>query len=140
MEVPDKFLAAVEDLVAGRDTPAVEQFSSRSYGAYGFSKRALVRYAERQAATFGKQGARIVSLSPGNIDTPMGQLELAPGQRHAGNGRNDASRAHGQTRGNCGRRAVFVLARSLRHHRHRYPRRRRRHSRDGGCEGGGSGY
>jgi NAD(P)-dependent dehydrogenase (short-subunit alcohol dehydrogenase family) len=79
MTTTPEFIAAVEDLVAGRHTPAVEQFSSRSYGAYGFSKRALVRYAEEQAIPFGKCGARIVSLCPGNIDTPMGQLELARG-------------------------------------------------------------
>ena len=80
LKVSDEFIAGVEDLVAGVASPAVEQFSSRSYGAYGFSKRALVRYAEEQASPFGKHGARIVSLSPGNIDTPMGQLELAQGR------------------------------------------------------------
>lgn len=79
MKTTPEFLAGVEDLVAGRDTPAVKEFSARSYGAYGFSKRALVRFAEEQAVAFGRQGARIVSLCPGNIDTPMGQLELAKG-------------------------------------------------------------
>lgn len=77
MKVSGEFIAGVEDLIRGKETPAVEQFSSRSYGGYGFSKRALVRYAEEQASRFGQHGARIVSLSPGNIDTPMGQLELA---------------------------------------------------------------
>ena len=79
MKVSTEFLAGVEDMVAGRTTPAVAQFSERSYGGYGFAKRALVRFAEEQATPFGKRGARIVSLSPGNIDTPMGQLELARG-------------------------------------------------------------
>jgi NAD(P)-dependent dehydrogenase (short-subunit alcohol dehydrogenase family) len=79
MKTTPEFIAGVEDLVAGRDTPLVPQFSTQSYGAYGFSKRALVRYAEEQAIPFGKRGARIVSLCPGNIDTPMGQLELARG-------------------------------------------------------------
>ncbi len=79
MTTTPEFIAGVEDMVAGRNTAAVEQFSASSYGAYGFSKRALVRYAEEQAVPFGKHGARIVSLCPGNIDTPMGQLELARG-------------------------------------------------------------
>lgn len=80
LKVAPEFIAGVEDLVGGENTPAVERFSSHSYGGYGFSKRALVRYAEEQATPFGKRGARIVSLSPGIIDTPMGQLELAQGR------------------------------------------------------------
>lgn len=74
-----EFDAAVEDLIAGIDTPAVKRFSERSYGAYGFSKKALRRYAEEQATPFGKIGARIVSLSPGITDTSMGRLEMAQG-------------------------------------------------------------
>ncbi|MDG2003394.1 MAG: SDR family oxidoreductase [Novosphingobium sp.] len=77
MKTSPEFIAGVEDLIAGIVSPAVEQFSSRSYGGYGFSKRALVRYAEEQAVPFGTHEARIVSLSPGNVDTPMAQLELA---------------------------------------------------------------
>ena len=77
--VTPEFDAAVEELVRGVDSPAVAKFSARSYGGYGFSKKGLVRYVEEQAAPFGKRGARIVSLCPGIIDTPMGQLEMAQG-------------------------------------------------------------
>jgi NAD(P)-dependent dehydrogenase (short-subunit alcohol dehydrogenase family) len=80
LKVSGEFIAGIEDLIGGVDSPAVKQFSSRSYGAYGFSKRALVRYAEEQATLFGRRKARIVSLSPGIIDTSMGQLELAQGR------------------------------------------------------------
>jgi NAD(P)-dependent dehydrogenase (short-subunit alcohol dehydrogenase family) len=44
--------------------------------AYGASKRGVVRLVERRAGTWGRAGARLVSLSPGIIDTPMGRLEF----------------------------------------------------------------
>jgi NAD(P)-dependent dehydrogenase (short-subunit alcohol dehydrogenase family) len=43
--------------------------------AYAVSKRGVVRLAERRAGVWGAAGARLVSLSPGIIDTPMGRLE-----------------------------------------------------------------
>jgi NAD(P)-dependent dehydrogenase (short-subunit alcohol dehydrogenase family) len=43
--------------------------------AYPFSKRAVQLYAARMAPAFGARGARIVSVSPGLIDTSMGQRE-----------------------------------------------------------------
>ena len=43
--------------------------------SYCLSKRGLIRMCERAATAWGKQGARIVSLSPGMIATPMGRLE-----------------------------------------------------------------
>jgi NAD(P)-dependent dehydrogenase (short-subunit alcohol dehydrogenase family) len=44
--------------------------------AYIWAKTAIVRWCERLAGPWGARGARIVSLSPGLIDTPMGRLEL----------------------------------------------------------------
>lgn len=44
--------------------------------AYGISKRAVMRLVRRSAAAWGARGARIVSLSPGIIDTPMGRKEF----------------------------------------------------------------
>ncbi|MFP3899201.1 MAG: SDR family oxidoreductase [Acidimicrobiia bacterium] len=43
--------------------------------AYGIAKRALIRLVRRSAAAWGARGARIVSLSPGIVDTPMGRRE-----------------------------------------------------------------
>lgn len=43
--------------------------------AYSMSKAFVIWYARRQAAAFGERGARIVSVSPGSFDTPMGRLE-----------------------------------------------------------------
>lgn len=45
--------------------------------AYSMSKRGVQLLARREAARFGRTGARIVSVSPGIIDTPMGQAEIA---------------------------------------------------------------
>lgn len=44
---------------------------------YAISKRGVVRLVERRAGIWGRAGARLVSLSPGIIDTPMGRLESA---------------------------------------------------------------
>jgi NAD(P)-dependent dehydrogenase (short-subunit alcohol dehydrogenase family) len=43
--------------------------------AYDLSKRGVILLCERAAAEWGARGARVVSLSPGPIDTPMGRLE-----------------------------------------------------------------
>jgi NAD(P)-dependent dehydrogenase (short-subunit alcohol dehydrogenase family) len=43
--------------------------------AYGLSKTALNRMVRRQAFAWGQRGARIVSVSPGLIDTEMGAIE-----------------------------------------------------------------
>lgn len=44
---------------------------------YRLAKRGVIRSCERMAVVWGANGGRVVSLSPGLIDTPMGQLELA---------------------------------------------------------------
>jgi NAD(P)-dependent dehydrogenase (short-subunit alcohol dehydrogenase family) len=44
--------------------------------AYRWSKWALNRMCRRRAAAWGAKGARIVSMSPGPIATPMGAKEL----------------------------------------------------------------
>ena len=51
--------------------------------AYPVSKWGMNLYARRQASIWGERGARIVSLSPGMIATPMGALEFekSPGKR-----------------------------------------------------------
>lgn len=44
--------------------------------AYSISKRAVQLLVQREALAFGKQGARLVSISPGIVDTPMGRKEM----------------------------------------------------------------
>jgi NAD(P)-dependent dehydrogenase (short-subunit alcohol dehydrogenase family) len=48
--------------------------------AYDLSKRGVILLVEREAAAWGARGARLLSLSPGLIDTPMG-AEAANGGR-----------------------------------------------------------
>lgn len=43
--------------------------------AYALSKRGVIRLVRRHAPAWGAKGARILSLSPGIIDTGMGRLE-----------------------------------------------------------------
>jgi NAD(P)-dependent dehydrogenase (short-subunit alcohol dehydrogenase family) len=45
--------------------------------AYFWAKRGVHRLAQREAIRFGGQGARVCSVSPGIIDTPMGRQESA---------------------------------------------------------------
>jgi len=64
---PD-FIERVEALDAGLLEPA---------GAYGASKYGVIRMAVREAVPWGGAGGRVVSLSPGIIDTGMGRQEYA---------------------------------------------------------------
>ncbi|WP_275559823.1 SDR family oxidoreductase [Streptomyces sp. 5-6(2022)] len=67
------FFEALEELVA-EQTPAV---------AYSLSKTALNRMCVRRASAWGRRHARIVSMSPGMIATPMGAREFAGASRSA---------------------------------------------------------
>lgn len=72
-----ELLAAVDDTdhpelvarvkaAAGSDDPG---------GAYTYSKLGVLRLARRTGAAWGHRGARVYSLCPGIIDTPMGKRE-----------------------------------------------------------------
>jgi NAD(P)-dependent dehydrogenase (short-subunit alcohol dehydrogenase family) len=43
---------------------------------YRLAKRGVIRLCERAAVAWGERGGRVVSLSPGLVDTAMGRLEL----------------------------------------------------------------
>lgn len=47
--------------------------------AYSVSKNFVIWYSKAVAAKFGEKGARVVSVSPGSFDTPMGKLEADVG-------------------------------------------------------------
>ncbi|MFD1849716.1 SDR family oxidoreductase [Oceanobacillus bengalensis] len=54
----------------------MEQMTKGDSGAaYSLSKLGVILIAEDQAWAWGQKGARIVSLSPGTINTPMGRKE-----------------------------------------------------------------
>jgi len=63
----DGFLDKIRE-VAG---PDIED----SGAAYSLAKRGVRAFTQREAVRVGPQGARVVSLSPGLIDTPQGQQE-----------------------------------------------------------------
>jgi NAD(P)-dependent dehydrogenase (short-subunit alcohol dehydrogenase family) len=52
--------------------------------AYALAKRGLVRLVQRAAPGWGRHGARLLSLSPGIVDTPMGRAEAAAQPMMAG--------------------------------------------------------
>ena len=56
---------------------AGEAFAGSSGGAYSLAKNGVQRLAVSRAPAWGERAARIVSLSPGIIDTGMGQQEFA---------------------------------------------------------------
>ena len=56
----------IEQLSEGVGAPA----------AYAISKRGVMRFTQREAKLWGERGGRIVSISPGLINTPMGRAEL----------------------------------------------------------------
>ena len=58
-------LAAVED-----------GFFTGAEAAYRWSKLGVARLCEQEAATWGRAGGRVVSVSPGLIEGPMNRLEM----------------------------------------------------------------
>jgi NAD(P)-dependent dehydrogenase (short-subunit alcohol dehydrogenase family) len=77
----EAFLPTVEAIIGqmgGDNVPG-----GRGGISYSMSKRAVLLLCRERALSWGGKGARIVSVSPGMIDTPMGQAELeqTPGAR-----------------------------------------------------------
>jgi NAD(P)-dependent dehydrogenase (short-subunit alcohol dehydrogenase family) len=65
------------------DDPRAEGFLDRAAGlldnpgiAYGWSKKVVQMESAKAAVRWGRSGGRVVSLSPGLIDTPMGRQEF----------------------------------------------------------------
>lgn len=72
-----KFSRTDKDIFMKKMMSRVNLFpkKSRSGVAYGISKNFVVWYAKTDAAKFGKKGIRVISVSPGSFETPMGELE-----------------------------------------------------------------
>ncbi|AKS36102.1 SDR family oxidoreductase [Mycolicibacterium goodii] len=73
MHAPDAFL---KDMLAACEIVAEE---ARPGVAYGLSKSFVRWYSSAQAERFNGRGLRIVSVSPGSVDTEMGRLEEKTG-------------------------------------------------------------
>jgi NAD(P)-dependent dehydrogenase (short-subunit alcohol dehydrogenase family) len=82
---------AVKEALRDAASPALPARLAEHFGteratpamAYVVSKYGLLAYVRRKAADWGARGARIVSLSPGMIATPMGakEFEQSEGKR-----------------------------------------------------------
>lgn len=84
--LPAELLAALTELPAEQllDFPALAAEALQDPGAaYSLSKRANQLRVQRASLDWGRHGARVNSISPGVISTPMGQQELA-GESRAG--------------------------------------------------------
>lgn len=73
-------LAAFADVLSAPQAPydldaLVEAARGQSRAAYALSKRGVMTFVEQRASQWARKGARIVSISPGVVDTPMGQRE-----------------------------------------------------------------
>lgn len=77
--------AEVEQVLSNPTAPELSANLRRALGptnatpqmGYVWSKYGLLMLARSQAAAWGQRGARIVTLSPGMIATPMGDAEFA---------------------------------------------------------------
>jgi NAD(P)-dependent dehydrogenase (short-subunit alcohol dehydrogenase family) len=54
----------------------------RSGVAYAISKNFVIWYAKKSAALYGHKDIRVVCVSPGNFETPMGKLEEQEAQHY----------------------------------------------------------
>lgn len=66
-------------LDAANDLDALAALTDDSSMAYILAKHGVTRQVRRRAGRWGAVGARIVSVSPGVTDTPMGKVEVASG-------------------------------------------------------------
>ena len=77
--VPRMLDGAIRKLARGHSSLIASLMMRSPLSAYPLSKRAVQLYAELMAPAFGKHGVRLVSLSPGIIETPMAALERQGG-------------------------------------------------------------
>ena len=71
----DDWDRALTEAIAARSSAALLPLATRPEMAYPLSKRAVIRLVAHEATAFGARGARIVSISPGLIDTAMTRSE-----------------------------------------------------------------
>ena len=65
--------AAFEKKIPAEGSIGLRHFAADSNQAYLLSKRAIIATVKREAKSFGERQARLVSVSPGLIDTAMTQ-------------------------------------------------------------------
>jgi len=68
--------ARIDAVDTPEKVPELVALCSNSGVAYTISKRGVMLFVKREANRFGARGVRLVSVSPGIIDTPMGRQEM----------------------------------------------------------------
>ena len=71
LPVSPEAAAAFERPIPAEGSTSLRHFASDSNEAYLLSKRAIIATVKREAKAFGERNARLVSVSPGLIDTAM---------------------------------------------------------------------
>lgn len=71
------FAGPIAEAIAAGSGDALVAISDTPEKAYPISKQAVIALVRSQAAVFARRGARIVSIAPGLIDTPMSSSEFA---------------------------------------------------------------
>jgi NAD(P)-dependent dehydrogenase (short-subunit alcohol dehydrogenase family) len=87
------------------DRDAVLALTDDPSMAYVYAKQGVLRLVRRLAPSWGPRGARIVSVSPGVVDTPMGAVEQA-----AGNGTTEMAAASSLGRAGRAEEIAAVVA------------------------------
>lgn len=88
-ELSDLITAPLHPQLLSRLQPHVERLSAstdemdRSSTAYMFSKWGVTELCARRAPDWTRRGARLVTISPGTVDTPMGRAERERNPRAA---------------------------------------------------------
>jgi NAD(P)-dependent dehydrogenase (short-subunit alcohol dehydrogenase family) len=72
-----EMLSKIASLTSADGVEPLRPFATVSQSAYPVSKRAVIALVAREAKAFGARKSRIVSISPGLIDTGMGRAEAA---------------------------------------------------------------
>src|ERR1700730_10139962 len=73
--MPPEIDAAIKAIGPGESSAPLLALSPDSGAAYAISKRGVKLMVEREAPAFGQRNARIMSISPGIIDTSMTRAE-----------------------------------------------------------------
>jgi NAD(P)-dependent dehydrogenase (short-subunit alcohol dehydrogenase family) len=71
----DELDRALTEAITARSSAALLPWAARPEMAYPAAKRGVIRLVAHEATAFGARGARIVSISPGLIDTAMTRAE-----------------------------------------------------------------
>lgn len=77
-------LEAIRVFVTTGEKGGIAGYMDHPGMAYAISKRAVIGIVERDAPAFGARGARIASIAPGFIATPMGNAEAEANEQLRG--------------------------------------------------------